>query len=154
LTNPGLERVYLDANSFIGMVEGTGPRTDRLMPLFDRIAEGRLVGITSELTAAEVLVHPLRRGDDETAEAYRDILSPRWPIATLGIDLATLEVAAATRAKFPRLKLPDAIHIATCVRADCGIFVSADRELPLPAAVRLVNPDDPLDVDRFLTALP
>lgn len=154
MTGPGLERVYLDANSFIGIVEGTGPRTDRLTPLFDRIAEGRLVGMTSELTVAEILVHPLRRGDDETAGAYRDILSPRWPIAMLAIDLATLEAAAATRARFPRLKLPDAIHIAACMRAACSVFVSADRELPLPRAVRLVNPDDPLDVDRFLAALP
>jgi len=154
LTSPGLERVYLDANSFIGIVEGSGPRTDRLAPLFDRIAEGRLLGLTSELTVAEVLVHPLRRGDEETADAYRDILSPRWPITTLGIDLATLEAAAATRARFPRLKLPDAIHVATCVRSECGVFVSADRELPLPVTIRLVNPDDPRDVDRFLTALP
>lgn len=154
MSEPELERVYLDANAFIGIVEGTGPRTDRLAPLFDRIAEGRLAGWTSELTLAEVLVQPLRRGDDETADAYRDVLSPRWRMVLVGVDRPILEAAAAIRARFPRLKLPDAIHVATCVQTGCAAFVSADRELPLPAAVRLVNPDTPADVDRYLTALP
>jgi predicted nucleic acid-binding protein len=60
LSDLGGASVYLDANVFIYFLEGFAPASDFLGRLFAEIDAGRIRGVTSELTLAELLVKPIR----------------------------------------------------------------------------------------------
>jgi predicted nucleic acid-binding protein len=40
-----------------------------------------------------------------------------------------------------KLKLPDAIHLATAIQRGCRYFVSADTGIRLPAGIEMINPN-------------
>jgi hypothetical protein len=46
----------------------------------------------------------------------------------------------ATRAT-AKLKLPDAIHLATAIRGRCRFFVSGDKSIPVPRGMIHAKPD-------------
>ena len=48
-------RLYLDANAFLYAIQGNADIADPLRQLFDLFRAGRGIGVTSELTLAEVL---------------------------------------------------------------------------------------------------
>ncbi|TMJ50563.1 MAG: hypothetical protein E6G85_17960 [Alphaproteobacteria bacterium] len=50
-----IPRLYLDANVFIYAIEGSADIADPLRQLFDLFRANRAIGVTSELTLAEVL---------------------------------------------------------------------------------------------------
>jgi len=51
-----------------------GLHLEKLNPLFEKISQAEIEGLSSTITLLEVLVHPYREGNKELAKAYRDIL--------------------------------------------------------------------------------
>jgi predicted nucleic acid-binding protein len=128
-TNGMTERlVYLDANIFIYAVEGHEDIADPLRALFDLFRARRGVGVTSELTLAEVLAGAgeLRR------KTYLDLLV--WS-RIFDLQAVTREILIET-AEYRRHsgmpKLPDAIHAVTAIRVGCRSVLTADARLRLP----------------------
>ena len=74
LTSLSGPSVYLDANIFIYAVEGFPGSRTKLGSLFARLDRGDLLGVTSELTLAEVLVKPLRDGNAAVCDVYRRMI--------------------------------------------------------------------------------
>lgn len=147
--------VYLDANVLIRLVERATPGADRLDPVWERIEAGRLTAVTSWLSAAEVLVQPLRDDDDGLVLGYDDLFAGRvLPLTVSDVTAAILRAAATLRARLPALKLTDAIHLATAEAAGCRAVLSGDRKLGLAGGIDLIDPESPVDLDRFLRALP
>lgn len=54
------------------------------------------------------------------------------------VDRSILVAAARLRAQLT-LRLPDAIHVATALAADCELFVSNDRRVRLPDSMTLLT---------------
>lgn len=50
------QRVYVDTNAFVYFLERHPSFYERVLPLFEAAAQGRLQLVTSELTVAELLV--------------------------------------------------------------------------------------------------
>ena len=152
-TVPGA--LYLDANVLIRLMEQTRPEAAAIMPLWERIDAGRLAAVTSWLSYAEVLVQPLRAGEDGMVIGYDDLFAGRvLPLTVSAVTPDILRAAATLRARLPALKLTDAIHLATAQAAGCRAILSGDRKLGLAGTIRLVDPDAAGDLDRFLRALP
>lgn len=149
-------RFYCDANVFIMAVEGCADSIGAAGTLLDAAMDERCTAVTSLLTLSETLVVPLRFGQEETIRSYRHLLGGGFPgIVVKGIDAETLEAAARLRARHPRLKLPDAIHLATAQLANVGWLVTNDTRLPPVTGLRIVTPfDDQLTdlVDRLSEA--
>ena len=127
--------VYLDANVLIGIVQALPDLSDRQLALLGDLDEGRLRAMTSELSLSEVLVGPLQQGDATTFDAFIALLSGDGAIAVMPVSRDVLIAAARHRAT-SRMKLPDAIHVATADVAGCAGFVSADRGVRLPPGMR------------------
>jgi len=145
--------VYLDTNVFIAAFEtadGPGYAARRLLTAAEN---ARLRIVTSELTLSDVLVGPLRRGDDALAALYRSILVSREGFAVVPIDRVVLEAAAQLRAGHGTLRLPDAIHRATADLSTCTAVATADLRLPLAAGQRRIDLDD-VAVTAFLDPPP
>jgi predicted nucleic acid-binding protein len=147
--------VYLDANFFIRLFESQGDAVSAHDRLWDLIEAQRLRAVTSWLTFGEVLVLPVRDENEGVALAYEDLFAGRMvPLSPIAVSRDILLASSRLRARWPFLKLPDAIHLATAVAEGCAAFVSGDRKLAVLDGVSFIDPDTRQDLDRFLTALP
>lgn len=94
--------------------------------------------LTSELSALEVSVRPIREGNTILEAAFRAVLFSSPDVRMLPVTISILERAAQLRA-VSGLKTPDAIHAATALEHGCSLFVTNDasfRHVPgLPVTI-------------------
>jgi predicted nucleic acid-binding protein len=126
-----VKQVYFDANIFIEMVEenanSAGPL---LVDLFTANTEGRPASIcTSELTLAEVLTGAFKQKNEHLIQTSENIFTPGGYLAIHLIERLLLREAAALRAKYTSLKLPDAIHLTTAIAHGCSYFLTSDTRI-------------------------
>jgi len=95
--------------------------------LFEGIAEGRWRGQISAVTLAEVLTGPLAQGREQLAERYEAILGDPANLALVSLTPAIAMGAARLRARY-RLRLPDAIQLATALHGGAVALVSHDND--------------------------
>jgi predicted nucleic acid-binding protein len=82
--------------------------------------------LTSELTALEVLVGPLKASNTTLETLYRQAPFSSLDLRLVPISLAILEPAARLRATVAGLKTPDAIHAATALASKCELLLTND----------------------------
>ena len=127
--------LYLDSNVFIYAFEGrSGALRDAASRVVRGVFAGENPGYTSVLTRAEVLVRPLGQRQTELADRYRRLLATSGPFEVESVESHVADLAAEFRADYPSLKLPDALHLATAIQADCGAFITGDKRLAVVSA--------------------
>ena len=134
--------VALDTSIIIYYLQVDPAYLPALDPLFTAIDEGRAAAFTSGITLLETLVAPLRAGDLALADRFEELLTRSRGLTMVDVSRDILRGAAQLRAMRPSLRGPDAIQLATALRARCGSFVTNDRGLPQLAGVRIVLLDD------------
>ena len=134
-----LPRVYLDSNVFITAFEHAGARSDHAWWILEAVEEGEIVGATSEITLAEIMVKPVERGATDLASAYETMIMSGPNFEVLPVRRDVLVAAAGIRARRSSVRLPDAVHIATAQALACAAFVSEDRRLRIPEGMRLIE---------------
>ena len=78
---------------------------------------------------AETLVSPARAGES-LVTAIREFIE-RLPLVVAELDIETVVVAARLRARHgQKLKLPDALVVATAIQREASVLVTTDREWP------------------------
>ena len=121
---------YLDTNIFIKAFEGRDEQSRALLELFSQEPpSGFTPFATSELTLAELLVGPYRRNDDIGDLGrmhYETLIQPSEWLIVLPVDREVLAGAALLRSLHP-IKLPDAIHISSALKAGCTQFMTDDQ---------------------------
>jgi predicted nucleic acid-binding protein len=129
-------RLYLDANVFIYAIEGNADIADPLRQLFDLFRAKRGIGITSELTLAEVLP----KASDVQRRSYLNMIvwSQIFDLRPVSRDILIETAEYREYAGMP--KLPDAIHVVTAIRAGCRRVLSADLRLKLPEGYSVLSP--------------
>lgn len=121
--------VALDSAPLIFYIEEHQDYVDLLVPFFADLEHGSFRVVTSTVTLLEVLVHPLRHGDEALAHHYNDILLSSPNVSTRPVTFATAQEAAELRARH-NLKTPDAIQLATAIREGATTFLTNDRDFP------------------------
>jgi predicted nucleic acid-binding protein len=139
-------RVYLDSNVFVAAFENAGALSDHAWWIIQAIEDGEIIGATSEMTLAEILVKPLEMENTELAAGYEDMISATPGFEVLPVRRDILVDAAGLRAQRSSIRLPDAVHIATASALSCSFFVSNDRRLSLPNGIKLL-PVNPFTLD-------
>ena len=129
-------RVYLDANVFIYAIEGSADVADPLRQLFGLLQAGRAIGVTSELTLAEVL--PKASSVQRRNYLNMIVWSRIFDLRPVSRDLLIETAEYREHAGMP--KLPDAIHVVTAIRAECRTVLSADLRLKLPVGYSVISP--------------
>ena len=130
------QRIYLDTTVIIHAVETPTPLSKGQLALFDALDEGAIEAVTSELTLAECLVYPLAAKDSKLAAIYEKFLSGATELELVPISRQILLAAAHIRA-LKRLKLPDAIHVATAMSARATVLMTADRRIRVSRGLRV-----------------
>ena len=125
---PGRGRLVIDTAPIIYVLEDHPAFAPRFMPVFERAEAGDYELVITTTTLAEVLVGPLRRGDESLAREYRDTLTspPTWRV----VDLTRRD--CPSRRPHPRAhrgrRLPDAVQVATAIETASMGLVTHDRD--------------------------
>jgi predicted nucleic acid-binding protein len=135
----GHKRILLDTSIWIYHLEQHAEHGPAATRVIEGLEQGKFRGITSELTLLELTVQPLRLGRQDAADDYELLLDYFPNLELIPVSREILLDAAALRAR-QRLRTPDAIQIATALRADATLAVTNDkawRSLPLIDVVLL-----------------
>jgi len=121
-------RIAFDTNLLIYLFEVGGPKAIAVQRLLDAAEGGSVSIIVASLALAEISVNPAAIDNDVLAERYADAIRsiPRLDLVPLTVEIAI--DAGLLRGRRGH-SLPDAIHLATAVRAGASVFVTNDRRL-------------------------
>ncbi len=121
--------IVIDAGVLIGFMDATDAHHAAARRMLAAASTG---GDTVALPAsayAEALVGPARRGATESAQVQAFI--ERFPIRIVSLDPAIALAAAGLRARHgQRMRLPDALVVATAIVMDADLLVTTDRKWP------------------------
>ena len=120
-------RVTVDSAPIIYFLEDHPDLAPRYAPLFESAEAGNRELVIATVTLAEVLTGPLRTGDEALAQRYRNALTagPTWRVVDLTTSIA--HRAARLRGSF-KLRLPDAVQVATALETSSVALVTHDRD--------------------------
>jgi predicted nucleic acid-binding protein len=141
LNLPPSGAVYVDTQTLIYAIESNATYTVVADPFLKEVEAGRIELVTSELTVMEVLVRPIRLGDQSLIDRYEGFfVLPN--VRLLPVTLDILRAAARMRATTPKLRTPDAIHAASALAAGVGLLVTNDPVFRLVPGLAVEVLDD------------
>lgn len=126
----------VDTAPFIYILESHPQFADQFAGLFEAAA-GKLNIALSTITLAEVLTGPLKAGQTALAKRYEKALSA-YTLISVTPSIAAL--AAQLRVQY-RLKLPDAIQLATALDTGAAAFVTHDRDFSQVTGMAILTGD-------------
>ena len=135
------QTVGLDTSPLIFYIEEHADYVESLDEFFIALESGSFRVVTSTVTLLEVLVHPLRRGDEVLAHRYNDVLLSSPDISTLPVTHTIAQEAAELRARH-NLKTVDAIQLATALSEGATAFVTNDRGFPDNCGIKILRVKD------------
>lgn len=141
--------LYLDSNAFISYLEGAPSDSIALKVLFESLSGRPGVGVTSELTLAQVFAGS-HKGGAQMKRAYLDLIvwNKTFELASVSREILyqSADLCAVHKSAIGRkLGLLDAIHLATAIQAKCQYFVSADKAIVPPIGMAKIG----FDVDAI-----
>ncbi len=122
------QRVGIDSNVLIYLLEGSSPLADAAGRLLDALAAGEATGVLATLAVAEVSTGPARIGDVAMVQRYADELTSLENIDVVAMDTVVAVEAALIRGA-GQLTLADAIHLGTARLSGATVFVTNDRRI-------------------------
>jgi predicted nucleic acid-binding protein len=117
--------IYIDTAVVIYTIEGNSDYYFLLQPLWSKFYAGEIKIISSELILMEVLVVPLRNGNNSLVADYEKLLLSSQ-LQLIPISQSILRQATNLRAT-NNLKTPDSIHAATALSVNSNQFITNDK---------------------------
>ena len=130
--------VLVDTAPWIYVLESHPQFADRFVGLFEAAAKGHLLVALSTITLAEVLTGPFKAGQTALAKRYEKALL-QYRVVDVSAPIAAL--AAQLRAQY-RLKLPDALQLATALDIGAAALVTHDRDYSQVSGLDILNGDN------------
>jgi predicted nucleic acid-binding protein len=127
--------LLLDSAPIIYLLEDHPQYRRRFEPVFEAHAAGHVRFAVTTITMVEVLTGPLGTGEEVLARRYRSILET-WQVVGMDADIA--ESAARMRGLF-RLKLADAVQVASAVAINADALVTHDRDYSSVTGLRVIS---------------
>jgi predicted nucleic acid-binding protein len=127
--------LLVDSAPVIYLLEDNRRFAPRFRPIFEAHARGLVRIAVTTITVAEVLVGPVQAGDEALLRRYRALLGS-WQVVPLDVDIA--ESAARLRASL-RLRLPDAIQLASALTINAAALVTHDRDFSRVRALPIIS---------------
>jgi predicted nucleic acid-binding protein len=130
--------IALDTNLFIYAFEQHSEYGETVKAIFDCIEDGTVSAVASVITLTEILVKPIREGNDALEKRYKLLFTHFPNLSVLPIHTAIAERAANLRGKY-QIKTPDALILATALSAGSELFITSDERLEKVTEVNCVS---------------
>ncbi|MEW6364896.1 MAG: PIN domain-containing protein [Acidobacteriota bacterium] len=137
----GVRLVFLDTAPVIYFVEKNLLYLPIVTHVFERIDSGALQAVTSPVTLAECLVHPLRLRNEEATRAFSDLIVNGDNTSFQRIDEHVSARAAELRARH-NLTLADAFQGATALAAGCDALLTNDPTMKRVSELKVIVLDE------------
>jgi predicted nucleic acid-binding protein len=121
-------QVGLDTNVLIYLLDNVQPYRELAGQVLQMMDRGLMVGCISTIVEAEMLVRPIRDRNRRAQETIELFLRNSPNLVLRGVDRAVAKRAAEVRAA-SRLRLPDAIVVATAIEERCDVLIGNDGEM-------------------------
>ncbi|MGI9055322.1 MAG: type II toxin-antitoxin system VapC family toxin [Pyrinomonadaceae bacterium] len=136
-----IDLIGLDTSPFIYFVEQNQLYVDVMREIFRRITNSEFQAASSVISLTEVLVQPLRQGNQKLADEYRDLLFNGANFQLFPLTVQIAETAAELRAKY-NLRTPDALQIASALENGCDAFLCNDKGLKRVTGIKILILDE------------
>jgi predicted nucleic acid-binding protein len=133
----GVASILLDTAPVIYHLEKNPLFSPAMERFFELRKERGILLVTTPITLAECLVHPIREGHADLEETYRALLTAGEGTTFWPIGVREASIAAQLRAKHG-LALADSFQLAIAIQADCQALLTNDSALSRVTEVRVV----------------
>lgn len=135
----GHRLVGLDTAIFIYTLEAHPIFVEPARRVLRHVETGQLAAVASPVLLAELLVRPYREGRRDAAQQYVATLTTFPHLRLVVPDVETCVAAGELRGRHPSLRMVDAMHIATAIRAGATAFITNDRDLSSSLPIELLQ---------------
>ncbi len=139
----GRQGVVIDTMVLIYLFEEHPRYVDLCEQIMDHIFKGIFTGVVTPITAAEVLVNPLKQTHIAIADRYRRALGSILNLKLFQFDMHAGFIAGALRARYG-FPLPDMFQVAAAMSQPAKTFITNDK------ALRQVNEVDVFLIDEMM----
>ncbi len=122
------KNLFLDTSVFIYYMEEHPVYCKFINDIFNLVQKGDKIVHTSIVTLIEVLVKPISEGRYDLVDEYKDLLTNSKNLILHDILPAIAVKSAELRAKY-KIRIPDAIQIASTIVYDGDVFITNDKRL-------------------------
>ena len=121
-------QVGLDTNVLIYLLDNVQPYRELAGQVLHMMDRGLIVASISTIVEAEMLVRPIRDRNRRAQETIELFLRNSPNLVLRSVDRAVAKRAAEVRAA-SRLRLPDAIVVATAIEERCDVLIGNDGKM-------------------------
>lgn len=132
--------IVADSAPIIYFLEDHATFGARFAPYFEAAEQGRLEIVISAITLAEVVAGPLQAGNEFLATRYEQALTTSLGWRVVSVDQRVAVQAARLRSVY-RLRLPDAIQVATAILTGASALLTHDKTLRRIKEIAIVGTD-------------
>ncbi|MFZ9148551.1 hypothetical protein [Vulcanococcus sp.] len=122
-------RIALDGSALVSFLKGDQGCHTVLEPILQGIAQGTWQGVISSLSLMEVLREPISQGHEALVQRYLATFANPAHWLQQEVDADLVLSATRLRTQEPRLANLQAIELATAIRSETTVLVTADAEL-------------------------
>jgi predicted nucleic acid-binding protein len=136
-----VSRLFLDTAPVIYLVEKNPAYLDVVTEIFTAIDNGQITAVTSPVTLAECLVHPLRLNLPSLQQSFVNVVVNGLHTTFVTLDQSVGQQAARLRANY-NVRLPDALQLAAAINNGCDTFLTNDALLKRVTGIQILVMDD------------
>ena len=133
-----MNRVFIDTAPFIYLLERDDELNRTVYQQFENWFESNSVLLTSVLTLAEVLVYPKQKKQVALENKYKYLIKEMLSEPLVAMDEEIADKSVFFRVKY-KLKMPDAIQVATAIQTGCDIFYTNDKDLKKVKEIKIIT---------------
>lgn len=136
-----VHKIFLDTAPVIYYIEATPAYADIVRAAFTSIDAGQIQALVSPVTLAECLTLPIRQNQSKIVQLFTDLLTSTEGISMVEINASIGQKSAELRVQY-KLKLPDALQIATAIYYECDAFLTNDIDLKRVKELQIIVLED------------
>lgn len=121
----GVSRLLIDTAPLVYAFERNPDYMLRMEHFFRLRKQQRIILVTTPITLAECLVHPIQRGMSGMVDTYRHWIVNAEDTEFWRIGAEEAELSARLRSQY-NLRLADALQVATAILAGCQALLTND----------------------------
>lgn len=131
------KRVYMDTNIFIYFLEQSEDYYECIAPIIEACEAGKFIGYTGDVAVAETMIQPYREDNLSLVANFKAFFATENFLSIQSHDAAIFDLAAQLRAK-RGMKLIDALHYATALKAGCSFLLTNDSGIKSDALIEVI----------------
>jgi predicted nucleic acid-binding protein len=122
------KKIALDTNLFIYAFEQHPDYGESVKAILEMVEEGDIMASASTITLTEILIKPIREGNDILERRYKLLFTHFPNLAIVPVDITVAERAATLRGKYG-ISTPDALVLASAIVSGAELFLTNDLRL-------------------------